>query len=212
MKKLNVLALSAAIAAASLTTGTAVAGASANVGYTSDYYFRGIYQASSSASAGLDYEHESGAYVGTWFGDVGEGLETDYYIGYAGEMEGVSYDVGYIVYDYTNEFDEKYTEIDVTLGYGPISVEFAKGEYDTAVTQDYTFTAITAEHNGFHVTFASFGDDFDGSYTEVGYGAEVGGFDMGVALLNNDEDLDVVTTKGDGETTLTFSIAKSFDL
>jgi len=212
MKKLNVLAVSVAIAAGSLSAGTAVAGASANVGYTSDYYFRGIYQASSSASAGLDYEHDSGLYVGTWWGDVGSGLETDYYLGYAGEAGGFSYDIAYIVYDYTDEFDEKYSEVDINIGYGAFSLEHAIGEYDTNPSQDYTFTAITAEHNGFYVTFASFGDDFDGSYTELGYGAEVGGFDMGVSLLNNDEDLDLVTAKADGETTLIFTLGKSFDL
>ncbi len=212
MKKFNVLAISAAIAASSMVSGTAVAGASANVGYVSDYYFRGVYQASSSASAGLDYEHESGLYVGTWWGDVGSGLETDYYVGYAGEIEGLSFDIGYIVYDYTDEFDEKYSEVDLSVGYGPVSLEYAVGEYDSDPTADYTFVALTAEHNGFYVTFGSWGDDFDGSYTELGYGAEVGGFDMGVAILNNDEDLDLVTTKGDGETTLVFSLAKSFDL
>ncbi|HEY9201250.1 MAG TPA: TorF family putative porin [Gammaproteobacteria bacterium] len=213
MKKLNVLAVSVAIAAGSLSAGTAVAGASANVGYTSDYYFRGIYQASSSASAGLDYEHDSGLYVGTWWGDVGSGLETDYYAGFAGEASGFSYDIAYIVYDYTDEFDDKYTEIDLNFGYGPISIEYAMGEYDTSpATLDYTFAAITAEHNGFYVKFASFGDDFDGSYTELGYGAEVSGFDMGVSLLSNDEDLDVVTAKADGETTLIFTLGKSFDL
>ncbi len=212
MKKFNVLAISAAIAASSMVSGTAVAGASANVGYVSDYYFRGVAQAASSASAGLDYEHESGLYVGTWWGDVDAGLETDYYVGYAGEIEGLSFDIGYIVYDYTDEFDEKYSEVDLSVGYGPVSLEYAVGEYDSDPTADYTFVALTAEHNGFYVTFGSWGDDFDGSYTELGYGAEVGGFDMGVAILNNDEDLDLVTTKGDGETTLVFSLAKSFDL
>ncbi len=214
MKKLNVLAISAAIAAGSMaTSGAAVAGASANVGYVSDYYFRGVYQASSSASAGLDYEHDSGVYAGTWWGDVGSGLETDFYVGYAGEVEGISYDIAYIVYDYTDEFDDKYSEIDLSFGYGPISIEYAVGEWDgTSPASDYTFLAVTGEYEGFYVTFGSWGDDFDGSYTELGYGAEVGGFDMGVAILSNDEDLDLVTAKGDGETTLVFSLSKSFDL
>lgn len=216
MKKFNVLAISAAIAASSMVTGTAVAGASANVGYVSDYYFRGVYQASSSASAGLDYEHDSGLYVGTWWGDVGAGLETDYYVGYAGEVEGLSFDIGYIVYDYTDEFDEKYSEVDLSVGYGPVSIEYAVGEYDSDPTADYTFAALTAEHKGFYVTFGSWGDDFEGSFTELGYGAEVGGFDMGVAIISNDEDLDNAdigkTEDQDGETTLVFSLSKSFDL
>ncbi|MDH5766113.1 MAG: TorF family putative porin [Gammaproteobacteria bacterium] len=212
MNKLKIISLSAAIASA-LVSSTVIAGASGNIGYTSDYYFRGLYQASSSASAGFDYEHDSGLFAGTWWGDVGEGLETDYYVGYSGEASGFSYGVSFIVYDYTDEFDDKYTEVDLTFGYGPVSIEYAVGEYDIApVALDYTFSAITVEHNGFSLTFGSFGDDFTGSYAELAYGAEVGGLDLGISLLNNDKDLDVVTAAGDGETTLVFSLGKSFDL
>jgi len=37
---------------------------SANFGMVSDYIYRGIFQSSSSASAGLDFEHDSGFYIG----------------------------------------------------------------------------------------------------------------------------------------------------
>ena len=57
---------------------------SANVGYVSDYIYRGIFQTESSASAGIDYEGENGFYVGTWGADVGDGIETDLYFGYGG--------------------------------------------------------------------------------------------------------------------------------
>lgn len=212
MKKANLLALSAAVAGV-LVSSASYAGASANVGFVSDYYFRGVFQAASSASAGLDYGHESGAYVGAWLGDVDEGLETDYYLGYAGEVSGLSYDIGYIVYDYTDDFDDKYSEANLKFGYGPVSVEYAAGEYDTApATLDYTYTALTAEYEGFYVTYGSWGDDFDGSFTEIGYGTEVGGFDMGIAIIDNDDVLDSVTTAADGETTMVFSLGKSFDL
>lgn len=211
MKTSKLVALTAAVAG-SLVSSASMAGASANVGFVSDYYFRGIFQSASSASAGLDYAHDSGVYVGTWWADVDEGLETDFYAGYAGEAQGLSYDISYILYDYTDDFDEKYTEINLKLGYGPLSLEYADGEYDSSPTADYTYTAITAEHKGFYVKFASFGADFDGSYTEVGYGTEVGGFDLGLAIMNNDKDLDIKTSAGDGETTMTFSLGKSFDL
>ncbi len=215
MKKIKLLALSSAVAAA--MTGfstTAVAGASANIGFASQYYFRGIFQAGSSASAGLDYEHESGAYAGTWWADVGAGLETDYYVGYAGETNDISYGVAYIVYDYTDGFDDTYSEIDLTAGYGPVSVEFASGTYDNFAgpSQDYTFTAISAEKGDFSFTYGSFGSDFSGSYFELAYGTEIGGFDAGVSLLSNDKDLDTKAGQQDGETTLIFSLGKGFDL
>lgn len=217
MKKANILALSAAVAGV-LVSSASYAGASANVGYVSDYYFRGVAQAASSASAGLDYEHDSGAYVGTWLGDVDAGLETDYYLGFANEVSGFAYDISYVVYDYTDEFDDKYSEVNLKLGYGPISVEYATGEYDTApTTTDYTYAALTGEYEGFYLTYGAWGDDLDtyGSFTEVGYGAEVGGFDMGIAIINNDEDADTTAGGpggGDGETTMVFSLGKSFEL
>jgi hypothetical protein len=79
-------------------------------------------------------------------------------------------------------------------------------------TSDYSFTSVTLEHKGAYVTFGSFGKDAEGSYTELGYSMEAGGFDVGVAIINNDEDLDVRSTDGDGETTMTLSLSKSFDL
>lgn len=218
MKKANILALSAAVAGV-LVSSASYAGASANVGFVSDYYFRGVFQTTSSASAGIDYEHDSGVYAGTWWGDVDLGLETDYYLGYGNEVSGFAYDVSYVVYDYTDDdFDDKYSEVNLKFGYGPVSVEYAVGEYDKPVTEDYTYVAVTGEYEGFFLTVGSHSRDKvtdnypDGSFAEIGYGAEVGGLDLGIAILNIDEDLDGKTTSGQGETAMVFSLGKSFDL
>ena len=58
---------------------------SANIGYNSQYIFRGIPQKNSSAFGGLDLG-AGGFYLGTWAADVGEGLEIDYYGGYGFEV------------------------------------------------------------------------------------------------------------------------------
>jgi len=128
-------------------------------------------------------------------------------------MNDISYGAAYIIYDYTDGFDDTYTEIDLTAAYGPVSFEFATGEYDGFGTpSDYTFTAITLEKNDFSFTYGTFGSDASGSYFELAYGTEVGGFDMGISLLSNDSDLDLKAGEGDGETTLVFSLGKGFDL
>ena len=57
---------------------------SANIGYNSEYIYRGIPQNSSSAFAGLDWA-SSGFNVGAWSADVGDGLEVDLYGGYGFE-------------------------------------------------------------------------------------------------------------------------------
>ena len=53
---------------------------SANIGFNSNYVFRGIPQEKSSAFGGLDLE-AGGFYLGTWAADVGDGAEIDVYGG-----------------------------------------------------------------------------------------------------------------------------------
>lgn len=184
---------------------------SANIGMMSDYLFRGIKQnTEASAFGGLDYEH-SGFYVGTWAAEVGEGVEYDLYGGYGGSIGDFSYGVGYTGYFYTDDFDDTYQEINLSAGYSLFSLEYAYGEYDNfdGPTLDYGFLAAKVEYEGFYGTYGTFSRDFDGDYFEVGYGAEVAGLDLGIAAVYSDSDLAL----GDSsETTLVFTIGKTFDL
>ncbi len=66
-------------------TGVANADWSANLGFASEYYYRGIFQESTSANGGIDYE-KGGFYAGTWTADVGDGLEVDGYFGYGFDL------------------------------------------------------------------------------------------------------------------------------
>ena len=95
-----------------LLTLSAVAQAdwSANLGYASEYHYRGILQKTSSASGGVDFE-TGGFYAGTWAADVGDGLEVDGYFGYGADVGAVSLGIGYTGYFYTGDFDETYQEI-----------------------------------------------------------------------------------------------------
>lgn len=206
----SVLAFSSAMASSAAVAETSV---SANIGYTSDYYFRGIYQTSSSASGGLDVSFGPGFYAGTWLADVDDGIEYDLYAGYADEYQGFSYDLGYVTYNYSDDWDDTYSEAALSLGYGPISVSYADGTYDNFGAElDYSFTSVTAEYKGAYVTYGSFGSDFDGDYTEVGYSKTVSDIDYSVALISNSEELDVKSADGDGETAMVFSLGYAWDL
>lgn len=191
---------------------------SANVGFVTEYVFRGIYQAESSASAGIDYEDDSGFYAGTWGADVGDGLETDLYFGYGGGGGDFSWSVGYTGYFYSDDFDDTYNEINLGVGYGLFSLDVAVGEWDGfGASQDYTFTSLTlAPGNGPYVTLGSHGRDFDGDYLELGYGRSVmDEIDLSIALLYSD-DLDVAGNgfvapgELDTEWNLVFGVSKSF--
>ena len=143
---------------------------SANAGWVSQYFYRGIFQKNSSASAGLDVGFGALS-LGTWLADVEDGIEVDLYGSVGVDVGGGSLSVGGIAYLYTGEFDDTYLEVNLGAGYGPLSVEFSIGQYDGfGDPADYWFAAVTAEHEGFYGTVAGFGADFTGNYGEVGYG------------------------------------------
>jgi uncharacterized protein (TIGR02001 family) len=115
--------LSIAIATASFGLSTsAFAGASANIGFMSDYVWRGWSQndGDPSISAGLDYEAGNGLYVGTWAANVdndGDNYELDLYAGYAGEVSKFTYDIGLVSYMYPNATDLDFAELYVNGTY-----------------------------------------------------------------------------------------------
>ena len=186
-----------------------------NVGFASEYYYRGILQNDSSASAGIDYEN-GGFYVGAWTADVGDGLEVDGYLGYGVETEsGFSIGVGFTGYYYTGEFDDTYEEINLNMGYGMVSLEYSVGEWGGFDDEaDYDFLAVTVEgDNGFYGKYGTFGKDFDGDYIELGWGTTIAEIDFGIAaILNSDELSDELDSDGDpteGEAII-FTIGKTF--
>jgi uncharacterized protein (TIGR02001 family) len=194
-------------------SGTAYADFSANIGWQSDYYFRGVFQKSSSAQGGLDFE-KSGFYVGVWGADVGggftgDGLEIDYYLGYGGEAGDFAYGIGYTAYTYTGDFDDTYQEINLSGGFSFVTLDIALGEYDNfgGPKLDYQFYSLTAEYNGFWGQYGTFEDDFSGDYFQVGYDTSVADFDIGLSLLYSDE-----TLVGTSEEALIFSLGKTFDI
>lgn len=199
-----ILALLSASAAAN-------AGWSANIGWQSDYYFRGIFQKSSSAQGGVDYE-TGGFYAGVWAADVGggftgDGLEVDGYFGYGGEVGDFSYGVGYTGYFYTGDFDDTYQEINLSAGYAFVTLDVAIGEYDNfgGPTQDYQFYSLTAEHKGFYGKYGTFDDQFDGAYVEAGYATTLSGIDVTFYGLYANENL-----IGEEEHALVLTVGKSF--
>ncbi|MEQ9561815.1 MAG: TorF family putative porin [Woeseiaceae bacterium] len=204
----NTLKSQTSLAIASLLASAASqADWSANVGFASDYFYRGIFQAPSSASAGLDFE-SNGFYAGTWAADVADGLEIDGYFGYAKEFGGIDVGIGFTGYYYTGDFDDTYQEINLTTGYGIATLDVALGEYDNfdGGTQDYAWYALTLAKNGFYGRIASFNRDFDGEYVELGYDFSLAEVDLGIKAIVSNEDL-----TGDNEEALVFTIGKSFD-
>ena len=198
-----------ALAALTLfTVGNAYAEVTANLGFASDYYYRGILQAPTSANGGIDFE-KGGFYAGTWAADVKDGLEVDGYFGYGTEVGDVGLSIGYTGYFYTGDFDDTYQEINLGASYGLVTLDVAIGEYDNfgGPTQDYTWYALTVEKDGFYGRYAGFSQDFDGEYIELGYSTTVAELDIGLAAILANDDL-----VGVDQESLVFTIGKTFDL
>lgn len=191
-----------------LLTGTASAEWSGNIGWASDYFYRGIFQASSSANGGIDFSKD-GFYAGTWLADVGDGLEIDGYFGFERELGDVTYGIGFTGYYYTAEFDDTYEEINLSASYGITRVDVAMGRYENfdAPRQHYGYYALTLEKDGFYGKYAGFARDFDGEYLEFGYSISLAEIDLGLSLIIANDEL-----VGDSEQSLVFSVGKTFEL
>lgn len=215
--EVKTIAKTTLIAALLAASGIANAEWSANLGYASEYHYRGIFQDESSASGGIDYE-SGGFYAGAWAADVGIGAETDLYFGFGGEAGDLSYSIGYTGYFYTDDdFDGTYQEINLGAGYGILSVDVAVGTWedpsDSSIDADYTYYALTlAGESGLYATYGGFSQDFEGEYLELGYGTTVSDIDLGVALILANEDLVGWYNDGKDDQTVVFTIGKSFDL
>jgi len=196
------------IALTLFSAGAAQADATANLGFASDYYYRGIFQAPNSVSAGLDFE-ENGFYAGTWTADVKDGLEVDGYFGYGTRLGGVDYSVGYTGYFYTGDFDDTYQELNLGASHGPVHLDVAFGQYDNFAgpTLDYTYYSLTVEKAGFYGKYAGFWQDFAGEYFEAGFSTTIAEVDVGIAAIFANKDL-----VGSADESLVLSIGKSFDL
>ena len=118
-----------------------------NVGLTTDYRYRGISQSrlKPAISAGADYAHPSGFYVGTWLTSIkwikdagGDApLEWDVYGGYKGTAGPLGYDVGLLHYNYPRHrlaISPNTTEI-----YGALSYSVVTLKYSHALTNLFGF-------------------------------------------------------------------------
>jgi uncharacterized protein (TIGR02001 family) len=137
-----------------------------NVGLVSDYLYRGISQsgAKPAIQGGFDYAHSSGLYAGvwgssiSWLGDAGvattAGLELDTYAGYKGAMSDVSYDVGFLRYNYPGTYVAGAVKADTNEIYGALTYSIVTAKYSYALGD--TFGVPDAKGTGYLDLSASY--------------------------------------------------------
>jgi uncharacterized protein (TIGR02001 family) len=210
----NLKNIGLAVLLIALSTPALAADLSTNLGFSSEYIYRGIPQAKASVSGGLDLE-AGGFYLGTWGADVGDGAEIDFYGGYGFNIDDFSFGIGATIYTYTGDFDDTYEEVNLSAGWKFVTLDVAIGSYDNfdGPTENYQFYSFTAEYKGFYGKVGMFEDDFDGTYFEAGYGGTLSLQDSALmdytfSVVQSDSTL----LNGKSDTNVLLSLSRAFDL
>ena len=193
----------------SFPTITQASSMSYNVGYMSDYWYRGVFQSESAVSFGADTE-VGNFYVGTWMADVDQGIEMDVYGGYGFTILGMDSYIGATGYYYSDNFDSDYEEINTGLSYGNVSYDYSVGNYKTTTEQDYSWSEVTMSFtDNLSVSYGEWGKDLKGSVTKVNFNKTIHDIDFGVEVGKNDSDTTGAAKYVD-TTYATFSLGISF--
>jgi uncharacterized protein (TIGR02001 family) len=222
-----------------------------NVGLFSQYIYRGITQTNEKPAlqGGFDYAHASGLYAGiwgsnvSWISDPGNGvsasLELDTYFGYKGSLGGdVSYDVGFLRYNYPGSYPAGFVKPDTNEIYGQLGYKWFTAKYsyslgdtfgvNNAKGTDYidlsaNFEVADKLTLGLHAGKQTYKGDNGGvsndslfSYTDykISLTKDIAGYMLGVAYTDTDA-ADAgyyipATGKNNGRNQFLVSVSKSF--
>jgi uncharacterized protein (TIGR02001 family) len=190
-----------------------------NIGGVSDYRYRGISQSrlKPALQGGIDYTNPNGLYVGTWLSSIkwikdaggDDSVEWDIYGGYRGSIvEGLSYDVGVLTYQYPNNklgdipgfANANTTEVYGALTYGPATLKYSHsvsnlfGFVDSKSSGYLDLSASFDLGSGFslapHIGHQSVAHNSAYSYTDYSLtlGKDLGsGFSVSAAVIGTDD-------------------------
>ena len=143
--KLLVVALASAFSLSAMAEDAAPAAPaspfSTNVALTTNYLYRGISQtgAKPAIQGGFDYANANGLYIGawgssiSWLSDEGAatnaGLELDTYAGYKGTASVISYDVGFLRYNYPGKVTPGWVSANTNEIYGAVTYSIVTVKY-----------------------------------------------------------------------------------
>lgn len=203
---------------------------SANVGFFTDYRFRGVSQTGQEPAiqGGIDWAHDSGFYIGGWGSNVDFAdahMELDVYAGYANSVGNFSYDVAFLYYWYpgarrNQNFD--YYEFALGLGYdlevASLSASFAYSPDNFGATGDALYleggVSVPLPYDfaldatlGYQIIDDEVGFGIPDYMTwSLGLSRSFFGLDFGVAYIDTDE-----PSCGDAcGATVVFSVSRSF--
>lgn len=190
------------VAPALLSYGLAQAELSANVGVTTNYVFRGLTQTDDGPAiqGGLDYNldlnQNVGLYAGVWGSNVednagNDGFEYDLYAGFQfGFAKDAKFDVGFILYEYTDDNFADAEEIYVGATFKGFSAYYYDGEVDN---NDYSYidlryTLPLPEDFFLTLHYGRFDNGFDADDIGVRASKEMWDINWSLAFTSYDRD------------------------
>lgn len=207
-----------------------------NVSVASDYRYRGISQTrlKPALQGGADYAFSNGFYVGTWASTIkwikdsggSSDVELDIYGGYKGSInESLSYDVGFLHYDYpSNKLNPSANtdELYAALSMGPVTVKYShsvsnlfgfidsknSGYLDVSATLDLGDGLTLTPHIGRQMVRNNGGS----SYTDYSLtlSKDYAGLSFGLGLVGTDTSAYVGAGKDLAKASLLLSVKKAF--
>ena len=158
--KVFIFTLSALLAVPAMAEETVAPGdspVSYNIGVATDYVYRGITQTTHTPAVqgGIDYEHSSGLYLGTWasnvkrnkdFGAIATGdanIEVDTYFGFKTAVAiDYGYDFGFVRYNYLGSYTPQtgFDKADTDEVYGAASYKFVTLKYSYSLLDGFMTT------------------------------------------------------------------------
>ncbi len=243
IRKVQPIAVATSLILAGAAPVVAQAETSGNISIVSKYVLRGITSAAENSGAalqgGFDWADDSGFYAGYWGSSLGypsaDGpelldttFENDFYGGYAGEIEGFSYDLGATYYYYLDTSDANGFELTAYVGFGPVTAGFKylaqdllwgnQGDmywtvdYETDLPKDFGFAAslgyYTYEDSGKFIP--STVEDSAFRHLNLSLSHPIGdtGADMSVTYIIGGKDRNGI----DQEDAIVFGVGWGFDI
>ena len=191
------------------------------VGYMSEYWIRGSFQAASVLHGNVAYT-SGPVYLSAGYADlsdrqgstVSNGAEgyISLYGSYNFELLNIPTYVGLGAYRYTDSFDRHYNEVSVGADFDIFSIDaVVLGDYDTSPSSDYWHFQVTVPLGPINYTYGTYSGAWQYVVHEVSTGFSINDLNFGVKLgMNNDNAMGVAANSNQDTTYGTFSVSYSF--
>ena len=192
-----------------------------NVGYMSEYWIRGSFQAASVSY--INANHTSGPiYLSAGYADLrdrqggatyneGEAF-ISLYGSYNFELISVPTYIGLAAYRYTDGIDQHYNEISVGADFDIFSVDAViLGDYDTSPSSDYWHFQVSVPMGPINYTYGTYSGAWQYVVHEISTSVTINEIDFGLKLgMNNDNAMGDSKNSNQDVTYGVFSIGYSF--